>query len=137
MVIEWYDDDIESLCNIRQKDCADATKWELQAEAGAENLLLEFFGADTENRISSEEEMQQSLNTEENIIMQDWESELERMVLREALVTDPDLFYELEAELVRNIEMRTDLWKWVMQRAERLLINCLSSVNLNCFAIFC
>ena len=41
--------------------------------------------------------------------MPDWESELERMVMREALVTDPDLFNELEAELVRNIEMRTDL----------------------------
>ena len=41
--------------------------------------------------------------------MPDWESELERMVMREAIVTDPDLFYQLEAELVRNIELRTDL----------------------------
>ena len=31
------------------------------------------------------------------------------MVMSEALVTDADLFYELEAELVRNIDMRTDL----------------------------
>ena len=41
--------------------------------------------------------------------MPDRESELERMVIREAIVTDPDLFYQLEAELVRNIELRTDL----------------------------
>ena len=82
---------------------------EFHTEAGAENLVLEFCEADTENRIRSEEEMRQNRNTEENSIMPDWESELERMVMREAIVTDPDLFYQLEAELVRNIELRTDL----------------------------
>ena len=51
--------------------------------------------------------MRKNRNTEKNSIMPDWESELERMVMREAIVTDPDLFYQLE--LVRNIELRTDL----------------------------
>ena len=45
---------------------------------------------------------------EENSSMPDWMSELERMFIREALVTDPDFFYELEAEFVRKIEIRTD-----------------------------
>ena len=82
---------------------------EFHTEAGAENLVLEFYEADTENRIRSEEEMPQNQNTEENSIMPDWESELERMVMREAIVTDPDLFYQLEAELVRKLELRTDI----------------------------
>ena len=91
---------------------------EFHAAAGAENLLLEFYEADTENRISSEEEMRQNRNTEENSIMPDWESELEQMIMREAIVTDPDLFYQFEAELVRNIELRTDLWKFDKRSAE-------------------
>ena len=51
---------------------------------------------------------------EENSSMPDWMSELERMVIREALVTDPDFFYELEAELIRKIEIRTDRCLWLI-----------------------